>query len=516
MQDTGMMKRIFIATFISFVFFIAYDYFVMPQSKPTSQTQAKQATQTTTQKSVEKTKIKQTTNELKSKVIATIKSKKFEVQIDNLGRISKYILENKIFTNKKGDKLQILSDKLPKPLEIRFKNAELNKEAFHTSVTIDKNNVEVTNKPQTVTITQKLSKLTLTKIITFYPDGHYDLKVNLSSPEVYYISNGYRPDKMVDKLTIHGALIKDTEGKLDIIDDGDAENKTIKNAIVVAGFDRYYTSLLYSKKPFTVIVSPDSEKNPVTFIKADSNINLIGYVGPKYVDTLRGISPDLVSVVQYGLGTFFSEKLFVLLDFFHKLVGNWGIAIILFVVLIRVILFPLTYRGMASMYKLKLLAPKMKQLKEKYSKDPQKFQIKMMELYKKEKVNPMGGCLPMLLQIPIFYGIYKLLLYSIELKGAHFLWIHDLSSMDPYFILPVVMGITMYAHQLITPNNFQDPMQEKIFKFLPVIFTIMMATFAAGLVLYWTVNNTLSFIQQYIINKSMEAKGLVDKKENKK
>ena len=168
------------------------------------------------------------------------------------------------------------------------------------------------------------------------------------------------------------------------------------------------------------------------------------------------------------------------------------------------------------MYKLKLLAPKMQQLKEKYSKDPQKFQIKMMELYKKEKVNPMGGCLPMLLQIPIFYGIYKLLLYSIELKGAHFLWLNDLSVMDPYFILPVLMGVTMYAHQVITPNNFQDPMQEKIFKFLPVIFTIMMATFASGLVLYWTVNNILSFIQQYIINKAMQAKGLVEKKETKK
>jgi YidC/Oxa1 family membrane protein insertase len=186
-------------------------------------------------------------------------------------------------------------------------------------------------------------------------------------------------------------------------------------------------------------------------------------------------------------------------------VYNWGISIILFVVLVRLILFPLTYRGMVSMYKLKELSPKMQELKAKYSKDPQKFQMKMMELYKKEGANPLGGCLPMLLQIPIFFAIYRVLINAIELKGASFLWINDLSSMDPYFILPVLMGLTMYLHQKITPNNFTDPMQEKIFKFLPVIFTFFFFSFAAGLVLYWTINNILSFLQQLVINKKMEA-----------
>jgi YidC/Oxa1 family membrane protein insertase len=210
-----------------------------------------------------------------------------------------------------------------------------------------------------------------------------------------------------------------------------------------------------------------------------------------------------------------AKPMFSVLNFIYKFVHNWGLAIIIFVVLVRVILFPLTYRGMVSMYKLKLMAPKMQELKEKYSKDPKKFQMKMMELYKKEGANPLGGCLPMLIQIPIFFSIYRVLVNAIELKGASFLWIHDLSSMDPYFILPVLMGVTMYAHQAITPNNFTDPMQEKVFKFLPVIFTIFMATFASGLVLYWTTNNILSFIQQFIINKAMEAKGLVIKEDKK-
>jgi YidC/Oxa1 family membrane protein insertase len=209
-------------------------------------------------------------------------------------------------------------------------------------------------------------------------------------------------------------------------------------------------------------------------------------------------------VVQYGVGTFFARNLFILLDFLYKAVGDWGLAIILLVVIVRIILFPLTFKGMVSMYKLKELAPKMKEIQQKYKKDPQKLQMHMMKLYKEHGANPLGGCLPLLLQIPIFYGIYKLLLYSIELKGAEFLWIHDLSEMDPYFILPILMGLTMYLHQKLTPTNFQDPMQEKIFKFLPLIFTFMMATFPAGLVLYWTINNILSILQQYIINKLME------------
>jgi YidC/Oxa1 family membrane protein insertase len=159
------------------------------------------------------------------------------------------------------------------------------------------------------------------------------------------------------------------------------------------------------------------------------------------------------------------------------------------------------------MHRLKELAPKIKELQERYKKDPATLQKKMMELYQKHNVNPLGGCLPLLLQIPVFYGIYKLLLYSIELKGAHFLWIKDLASMDPYFILPVLMGVTMYLHQKVTPTNFQDPMQEKVFKLLPIIFTFLMATFPAGLVLYWTVNNILSLLQQLLINRLLESKG---------
>ena len=506
MNNSGNLRRIIIATVISFVFFFAYDYFVLQPQAVKNQKINNETNKTTVVKKENKN-VAKAQNLLNTQTVAKIEAKNYEIKIDSLGRISSFILKQNKF-NENGKHLELVSPKLPKPLEIRFEDQNLNKLAFSTPVKTDKHEIILNGKPQTLTITQNLNGLILKKIVTFYPNGRYDVKVELSKNANYFISPGYRPSVAVDKLTIHGALIKKADGTLDIIEDGDAEVKTVKNAIITAGFDRYYTTLLFSKKPVTAIVTPDNEKNPVLFIKSDKDLSLIGYIGPKYVDVLRSINPQLVDVVQYGVGTFFARNLFLVLDFLYKISHNWGVAIILLVVLVRLVLFPLTYKGMVSMYKLKELAPKMKEIQQKYKKDPQKMQMHMMKLYKEHGANPLGGCLPLILQIPVFYGIYKLLLYSIELKGAHFLWIKDLSAMDPYFILPVLMGVSMYIHQRLTPTNFQDPMQEKIFKFLPLIFTFMMATFPAGLVLYWTTNNILSILQQWIINKIMEAKKL--------
>ena len=497
MNNKPDMKNIIIATIISVIFFAAYDYFVIqPQAKNAEVKQEK------TEKKVENKKVTVSKSNISSvKTIATVVSDNYKIKIDSLGRISSFKLDEKKF-EKDGKELELTSK--IKPLEVRFENEKINSEAFNTAYKTDKNFVKVGEKAS-LTLTQNLPELTVQKIITFYKDGHYDIKVNLSKNVNYYITPGMRPSAAVDKLTVHGALIKKDDGTLSIIEDGDAKDETINNAIAVAGFDRYYTTLFYSKNPIKAIVYPQNE-DPLIFINSDKNLELTGYIGPKYIDTLSHISKELVDVAQYGVGTFFARNMFILLDFLHKIVGNWGIAIIFLVIIVRLILFPLTFKGMVSMYKLKELAPKMKEIQEKYKKDPQKLQMHMMKLYKEHGANPLGGCLPLLLQIPVFYGIYKLLLYSIELKGAEFLWIHDLSVMDPYVILPVLMGVTMYIHQMLTPTNFQDPMQEKIFKFLPIIFAFMMATFPAGLVLYWTTNNILSIIQQYIINKIMESK----------
>ncbi len=511
MNNSGNLRRIIIATVISFAFFVAYDFFVLqPQMKKAQIAEQNKTETAAPQNTTKEAKVSKSVSAT-TKTVAEITSKYFDAKIDSLGRISSFILKQNKFNTDKGKHLELVAPNLPKPLEIRFEDENLNKLAFSMDVSVDKSKIVIEDKPQTITITQNLNGVIVRKIVTFYPNGRYDIKVELSKNATYFISPGYRPAVAIDQLTIHGALVKKSDGTLTIVEDGDAKEETINNAIVLAGFDRYYTTLFFSKKPVTAVIVPDKEENPILFVKSDNNINLIGYIGPKFVDTLKAIDPQLVDVVQYGVGTFFARNLFFVLDWLYKLVGNWGVAIILLVVLVRLVLFPLTYKGMVSMYKLKELAPKMKELQQKYKKDPQKLQMHMMKLYKEHGANPLGGCLPLLLQIPIFYGIYKLLLYSIELKGAHFLWIKDLSEMDPYFILPVLMGVSMYIHQKLTPTNFQDPMQEKIFKFLPVIFTVMMASFPAGLVLYWTTNNILSILQQWIINKIMESKKALQK-----
>jgi len=510
MNNSGNLRRIIIATVISFAFFVAYDYFVLQPQIKAQQVEQNKTTQTQT-KTTKNTQNVSKNITSTTKTVAEISSKYFDAKIDSLGRISSFILKQNKFNTDKGQHLELVAKEFPKPLEIRFEDEELNKLAFSTDVSVDKSKVVIEDKPQTITITQNLNGVVVKKVVTFYPNGRYDVKVELSKNTTYYISPGYRPEVAIDQLTIHGALVKKSDGTLTIVEDGDAKTETINNAIALAGFDRYYTTLFFSKEPIKALIVPDKEENPQLFVESDKNIKLVGYIGPKFVDTLKSIDPQLVDVVQYGVGTFFARNLFFVLDWLYKLVGNWGVAIILLVVLVRLVLFPLTYKGMVSMYKLKELAPKMKELQQKYKKDPQKLQMHMMKLYKEHGANPLGGCLPLLLQIPIFYGIYKLLLYSIELKGAHFLWIKDLSEMDPYFILPVLMGVSMYIHQKLTPTNFQDPMQEKIFKFLPVIFTVMMASFPAGLVLYWTTNNILSILQQWIINKIMESKKALQK-----
>jgi len=509
-MDNNNLRRIIIATVISFIFFVAYDYFVLqPQMVKKGEANGTQPQKVVAHKGGEKiqnsigSRNSPATTSVKSRVVAVIEGKEFKIEVDQWGRVSSFILRQHKF-NEKGKQLQLISPDSPKPWEIRLKDEKLNRELYQTPVEVSSSSLNLNGKSQTLTITHKLpSGGEIKKVVTIYPDGHYTLKVEARGVGEYLISPGLRPQGAVDNLTIHGVLVKLKSGKLRIIEDGDAEPERFSDAIVVAGFDRYYTSLFFSKGGFPVVIG-SKNGNPVPFVELKGNGEFTGYIGPKYVDRLASIDRELIDVVQYGLGTFFARNLFLLLDWLYKVVHSWALAIILLVILVRLVLFPLTWKGMVSMYKLKELAPKLKEIQEKYKKDPTTLQKKMMELYKKHNANPLGGCLPLLLQIPIFYGIYKLLLYSIELKGAHFLWIKDLSEMDPYFILPILMGITMYLHQKLTPTNFQDPMQEKVFKFLPLLFTFLMATFPAGLVLYWTTNNLLSLLQQWIINKLME------------
>jgi YidC/Oxa1 family membrane protein insertase len=297
------------------------------------------------------------------------------------------------------------------------------------------------------------------------------------------------------------------DGKTTIFKDGDVEGRsTFTDVHLISAFDQYFANILYGfDKNLNVLVDRDKNGDPRTYIDAPREIVLHGYVGPKTYSTLKSIDPVLVNAIEYGWFTFASRPLFAVLAWLDSIFGNWGWAIIGLTALVRMVLYPLTYKGMVSMQKMKQISPKIKELQAKYKGDPQRMNAAVMEMYKKHGANPLGGCLPMILQIPVFFAMYRVFLNAPELQGAPWiLWVQDLSRMDHLFILPILMGATMYYQQKITPSNFTDPLQEKVFKFLPVIFTFFFVTFPSGLVLYWFINNLFSIGQQFIVNKQFE------------
>jgi YidC/Oxa1 family membrane protein insertase len=228
------------------------------------------------------------------------------------------------------------------------------------------------------------------------------------------------------------------------------------------------------------------------------------YVGPQEQDTLRTLAPGLELAVDYGWLRPLAVPLFWVLDRIHAWVGNWGVAIIILTVIIKLVFYPLSAASYRSMAKMKVVAPKMQKLKERYGDDRQKLHEAMMNLYKTEKINPLGGCLPIVVQIPVFIALYWVLLLSVELRHAPFaLWIHDLSRPDPIYVLPVLMGITMFLQTMMNPAP-PDPMQARLMKIMPVAFSVFFFFFPAGLVLYWLVNNILSIAQQWHITRVLE------------
>ncbi len=228
------------------------------------------------------------------------------------------------------------------------------------------------------------------------------------------------------------------------------------------------------------------------------------YAGPQDTKTLEKLAPGLDLVVDFGVLTVIAVPLFMVLTWIQSWVGNWGIAIILLTVLLKAMFFPLQQASYKAMAKMKIIAPKMQQLKERYGDDRQRLQKAMMELYQKEKVNPMAGCLPILVQMPVFIALYWVILAAVELRHAPFYgWITDLSAIDPWYILPVLMGASMIIQTRLNPEP-PDPVQAKVMKIMPVAFSVFFFFFPAGLVLYWLVNNVLSIAQQWHINNVLE------------
>ncbi|BDX08707.1 membrane protein insertase YidC [Planctobacterium marinum] len=250
--------------------------------------------------------------------------------------------------------------------------------------------------------------------------------------------------------------------------------------------------------------------SPVTVAAGDkTTVNSTLYIGPKDQDTLAALARGLDLTVDYGFLWWLAQPLFSLLSFIQGIVINWGAAIIIITIIVKGLMYPLTKAQYESMAKMRALAPKIQALKDRYGDDRQKMSQGMMELYKKEKTNPMGGCFPLLLQMPIFLALYWVLLESVELRHADFIfWIEDLSVMDPYFVLPVLTGASMYLLQKLNPVTVTDPMQQKIMQWMPVAMSVFFLWFPAGLVLYWLISNVITLVQAKLIYASMEKKGI--------
>ncbi|MGY5798215.1 membrane protein insertase YidC [Rheinheimera faecalis] len=255
-------------------------------------------------------------------------------------------------------------------------------------------------------------------------------------------------------------------------------------------------------------------KGPELTIPAGESLTIAStfYAGPKDQDKLAAIADGLDLTVDYGFLWFISQTLFWLLTTIQSVVSNWGVAIIMITLLVKGVMYPLTKVQYESMAKMRNLKPKIDELQARYKDDRSKMGPAMMELYRKEKVNPMGGCLPMLVQMPIFLALYWVFVESVELRQAPFmLWIQDLSTQDPYYVLPVLFGISMFVMQKLTPMTVTDPMQQKIMLWMPVVFSVFFLWFPSGLVLYWLVSNLISLAQMLYIYRGMEKKGLYTK-----
>lgn len=526
-QDNGMQKRMLIMTLVVFVFFIAYEFLVL---KPQQEEKAKQAevvkqqeqnaapevastTNPIAQPAASKEEMAKSISSLSTKAIAdgdiitTITTAKNIIQIDKLGRIAQVTLLESKYKDEDGKQIKLFEANQLRPLEVRFADVDLNNKAFKSFYTSSVAKVDATSTTQKFSISQNIEGLTLTKDFTIYTDGHYDLKVTTSEPKQFFITNGFRPNVLADMYADHGVYVKQNDGTMELTSDEDITVvKSYTGIKFVSSFDRYYATVAYNfEKSLQVSLMPDATNSPQPFIHSNGEIAFSGFLGPKNFKDLKALNPELTDVIEYGWFTFIAKPMFTFLAFLQGYIGNWGWTIVALTIIIKLILYPLSYKGMVSMNKLKELAPKMKEIQTKYKDDKQRQSAAMMELYKKHGANPMGGCLPLILQIPVFFAIYRVLLNSIELKGAEWiLWINDLAEMDPYFVLPILMGASMFLQQRITPNTMQDEMQKKIFQMLPIVFTFFFLWFPAGLTLYWFVNNVFTIAQQYYINTLFE------------
>jgi YidC/Oxa1 family membrane protein insertase len=372
--------------------------------------------------------------------------------------------------------------------------------------------------------------VTVTKTYVFKP-GRYDVDVvydvNNASPSnwegasyVQFARHVYAQDRSmfdVESYAYRGPVVYDGKKyrKLDVTDEDDAKFAEAFAGGWIAEMQHHFVTAAVPPLAETFDYTMGTEgthsvlgfRGPLKTVPAGTTGQFSEkvFVGPKLQEQLKTVGPKLELTADYGKLTILAQPLFWLLQQVHRFVGNWGWSIIIVTILLKLLFYKLTETSGRSMAKMRTIAPRIKSIQERYKDDREQLAKQMMEVYKREKINPVAGCLPIVVQIPVFLAFYWVLLESVEMRQAPWmLWIQDLSSKDPYFILPIIMGVAMYGQFKLNPAP-PDPMQAKVFAFMPLIMTVMMAWFPAGLLLYWTTNTLLSIAQQWNINRVVEA-----------
>jgi len=528
-----MEKRALIAVAIAFAILLAYQYFFIKPVPQKDQNQPK-----VQEKAAPSVHLPSPGTEVSSIPVSPeqgvstggkelrIETELYSAGFSTRGATLKHF-ELKKYKDKDGrDVVLLKSPGVEPPLAIGSKDdfnlSDVNFRSSGHDLTLDKN-----NRSGSLLFEYSGSDFSVKRTYTFYNDSYrVDIKDEVAGLPDYWVTLGtdFGIYNSKDVSTHVGPVIlKDTD-RLEFDQRKLNETKSFNQGLKwIAQEDKYFFSSLV---PLTAVEEAKVWKlkdSVVTAFRVKGGTNsFILYAGPKEYDDLKGLHVGLEHVVDFGFFSIIALPLFWVLKLFYKLTGNYGWAIILLTIIVRIPFIPLVNKSQKSMKKMQEIQPRMAEIREKYKKDPQRMQKEMMELYKNHKVNPLGGCLPMLLQIPVFFALYKILLIAIELRSAPFmLWIKDLSAPDTLFghiplsfpliggfavgPLPILMGVTMVIQQKMTPSSL-DPAQNKMMMFMPVIFTFMFLNFASGLVLYWLMNNVFSIAQQLYVNQKV-AKG---------
>jgi len=530
-----MEKRVLIAVLLSIAVMYGYTI-IFPPQKPIQQKEQVSISDTKASPTVAAIPASEAVNPALLASASTQVAKDVTVENDVFtvviasqnGAIKKLVLKKyKDLTGSKGAEIVLVRDDSQAPLTLASSYPGFSPESdIYFSSNIDKVVLSGTESKSIELTSKTANGLVLKKTFTFTGNSYSISLVNsvsnISAPsltgqiQLTLRNPSIKPKTGDGRFEVFGPVTRLDSGVVfDTIADLGKADKTYDKGVKWSGFgDKYFLDAVIAKgnDPLTLSLRDmngvmvqrfSSQKltlNPGQSISTTQAL----FFGPKDLDILKAQGVQLEEAIDLGWFSAIAKPLLHALKLFYGYLHNYGLAIIVITVILKILFFPLTHKSYKSMKEMQKLQPKMQELKDKYKDDRDGLNRAVMELYKTHKVNPLGGCLPMIVQIPVFFGLYKALMFSIELRHAPFyFWLQDLSAKDPYYVTPIIMGATMFIQQKMTPTNM-DPIQAKMMLALPVVFTFMFLNFPSGLVLYWLVNNILTIAQQAYINKTLK------------